>query len=377
MIDAAPALNPVNFSDLPGWEGDDHLQAWNAFVASSSAVLQAAASGASLGPARPPEGLVELCRFALSASERKPQTAPEARRLFEACFRPMRVTHSAAEGLLTGYYEPVLDGAREPDENHTIPIYRRPADLVNMVAESERGAKSDVYTHMRQTPAGLVPYATRAEITDGALAGQNLELMYFKDPVDVFFMQVQGSGRVRLPDGTLKRITYDGKNGHPYTSIGRYLIDTGAMSAAEMSLASLKSWLQADRDRGARVMAENKSYVFFRELSLGEPDSPLGTLSIPLQTGRSLAVDTAFQTLGLPIYVSSPSMAHVGASGFHRLMIAHDVGSAIKGPERGDIYFGSGDDAGRAAGITKHNGRFFVFVPNVKALAGIVSGGIA
>ena len=238
---------------------------------------------------------------------------------------------------------------------------------MNVVAESERGAKSAGFTHLRQTSKGLVPHMTRAEIEQGGLKGQNLELLYFRDPVDVFFMQIQGSGRIELPDGEKVRITYDGKNGYPYTSVGRMLIDDGHFEPEKMSLKALSGWLKTDRKRAEAVMWQNKSYVFFRELQGAEADGAMGVLGIALQPGRSLAVDTAFHSIGMPIYVTSPALTHATTmrkpQGFARLMVAHDVGSAIKGPERGDIFFGSGDKAGRAAGVTKHPGQFFALLP--------------
>ena len=165
------------------------------------------------------------------------------------------------------------------------------------------------------------------------------------------------------------RIAYDGKNGYPYTSIGRVLIDNGQIEPEAMSLQALKRWLSANRERAKDVMWKNQSYVFFRELSGEEADAPMGAIGVPLQPGRSLAVDTAFHALGTPIYVDAPDITHATKSGaFRRLMIAQDVGSAIKGPERGDIYFGSGDEAGRLAGITKQRGHFFVLLPEMAAL---------
>lgn len=289
-------------------------------------------------------------------------TLDAARVFFEKVFVPHRVEHGGAEGLLTGYYEPVLDAAREAGDIFRVPIYRRPPDLVNLVGEAERGALADGLTHARKTASGVEPYATRAEIEGGALASLGLELVWLDDPVDAFFLHVQGSGRIRLAGGESVRITYDGKNGHPYTSIGRYLIDTGAMAAEEMSLDALKVWLTAHPDEARAVMQQNRSFVFFRELG-GEADAPLGALGTGLSDGRSLAVDTGYHALGTPIYVSAPTLKPWDERGFARLMIAQDVGSAIRGPERGDIYFGSGEDAGRLAGSTKHAGRFFVLLP--------------
>jgi membrane-bound lytic murein transglycosylase A len=288
-----------------------------------------------------------------------------ARAWFEHTFTPHRVEHSEGQGLLTGYYEPVIDGAREPGGPFTVPILRRPPDLVNLVAESERGAKAHALTHARRVPDGnLETYATRTEIENGCLSGQGLELVFLADPVDAFFLHVQGSGRIRMPDGRLVRITYDGKNGHPYTSVGRYLIDAGLFPADQMSLDALKVWLRADPSRGREVMRQNASYVFFRELTGSQAEAPFGTMEIHLTTGRSLAVDTRFHAIGTPVFVTAPSLVHAGDSGgFHRLMVAQDVGSAIRGPERGDIYFGSGDEAGVLAGHTKHPGHFFVLLP--------------
>jgi membrane-bound lytic murein transglycosylase A len=168
-----------------------------------------------------------------------------------------------------------------------------------------------------------------------------------------------------LPDGQKVRVAYDGKNGYPYTSIGRVLIDEGEISAEAMSLAALKRWLRANSERAQAIMWKNQSYVFFRELSTDDPEGPVGANNIPLQPGRSLAVDTTYYTLGTPIFVDAPAITHATKSGtFRRLMVAHDVGSAIKGAERGDIYFGSGDEAGRLAGVTKQSGHFIVLLPD-------------
>jgi membrane-bound lytic murein transglycosylase A len=353
------------FADLPGWDTDDHLAAFKAFLASCPRVKAAARAGNKAGAIAIPTALLAACDAAMKLPA--PITKAAARAFFEREFTPHRVVHANPQGLLTGYYEPVLEGSREKTDRFATPIYRRPPDLVNLVHEAQRGAKADQLTHARKTATGTEPYATRAEIEAGALAGQSLELIYMADAVDTFFMHIQGSGRIRLTDGTSIRVHYDGKNGHPYTSIGRYLIDQGILAADKISLGALGKWLRADAERGRHVMQQNASFVFFRELADAEASGPLGVLSIPLVAGRSLAVDAGVHAIGTPVYVSSPALTHSAkgknADGFHRLMIAHDVGSAIRGPERGDIYFGSGQTAGRLAGITKHPGRFFVLLP--------------
>jgi membrane-bound lytic murein transglycosylase A len=358
------SFEPVAFADLPGWDTDDHLAAFKAFRASCPRLKAAARAGNRAGAIDIPTALLAACDAAAALPE--PVTRAAARAFFESTFVPHRVVHAAKEGLLTGYYEPVLEGSRTKDEKFATPIYRRPPDLVNLVHEAERGAKANQLTHARKTATGTEPYSTRSEIEAGALKDQNLELLYLADPVDTFFMHIQGSGRIRLTDGSTVRVHYDGKNGHPYTSIGRYLIDTGMLAADKITMGALGRWLRADPERGRHVMHQNASFVFFRELKSEEAQGPLGVLSIPLVAGRSLAVDAGTHAIGTPVYVSSPALTHASSKkkdGFHRLMIAHDVGSAIRGPERGDIYFGSGDKAGKLAGITKHPGRFFVLLP--------------
>lgn len=360
--DGAISFKPVPFSELPGWEEDDHAAAFAAFLKSCSRVAVAAKSGNKAGKIAIAPELLAAC----AEAEKMPAgvSRKKAKSFFEAQFRPHAVVHKGAPGLLTGYFEPVLEGSRKPEGRFQTPIYKRPPDLVNLVEEAQRAVKGPVLTHGRRTPQGIVPYATRAEIDAGALANKGLELLYLADAVDVFFMQVQGSGRVRLPDGSTTRVHYDGKNGHPYTSIGRYLIDKGLLAADKLSLAALQKWLRADPERAKTVMHQNASYVFFRELSGAEAENVLGVLEIPLTPGRSLAVDASVHALGTPVYVTAPTLTHaVKGRPFQRLMIAQDVGSAIKGPERGDIYFGSGTAAGNLAGITKHPGRFFVLLP--------------
>jgi membrane-bound lytic murein transglycosylase A len=362
------SFEPVTFADLPGWETDDHLAAFKAFRVSCPRLKAAARAGNRAGAIALPPALLAICDAAAALPE--PVTRAAARTFFEGAFQPHRVVHAANQGLLTGYYEPVLEGSRTKDDKFSTPIYRRPADLVNLVHEAERGAKANQLTHARKTATGTEPYSTRAEIEAGALNGQNLEFLYLADAVETFFMHIQGSGRIRLTDGSMVRVHYDGKNGHPYTSIGRYLIDNNILAADKITMQALGRWLRSDPDRGRHVMQQNASFVFFRELQGDEAQGPLGVLSIPLVAGRSLAVDAGTHAIGTPVYVSSPALTHASRTkkdGFHRLMIAHDVGSAIRGPERGDIYFGSGDKAGKLAGITKHPGRFFVLLPRSEA----------
>jgi membrane-bound lytic murein transglycosylase A len=286
-----------------------------------------------------------------------------ARAFFEDRFAPHAIAESGSPGFVTGYYEPEIEGSYARGGPLQVPVYRRPGDLVTLAPETERARFNDRITGLRQTADGQVPYYTRAEIWDGALSGRGLELLYLKDMVELFYMQVQGSGRVHLKEGGTVRLGYAGKNGHPYTSIGRLLIERGAIAPDAMSMAAVKAWLRADEARGRALMEENRSYVFFHELDAEEGrEGPRGAQGVTLTPGRSLAVDTAYHRLGLPVFVTADDLV-TGAQPFRRLMIAQDVGSAIRGPERGDIFWGTGEDAGAIAGGTRHAARFSVLLP--------------
>lgn len=362
----ALTYDPISFDELPGWADDDHLAALRAFQASCPRVIAGKAGTGKAATEPLTAALVPVCMAAMELPAKL--TRAEARSFLERNFQPHRVVHMATEGLLTGYYEPILEGSRTREGRFQAPIFRRPPDLVTLVPET-RGAVPGSLTHARRTAAGLVPFSTRAEIEAGALGGQGLELLYLPDAVDKYFLQVQGSGRVRLTDGTIVRVQYDGKNGHPYTSIGRYLIDKGLLAADKMSMGALGRWLKADVERARMVMNQNASYVFFREMP-ADASGPLGAIEVPLVAGRSLAVDPALHRLGSPIYVSAPTLIPAGHKRpFNRLMVAHDVGGAIKGPERADLYFGSGATAERQASTIRHPGNLFVFVANVPAVA--------
>jgi len=356
------SYQPLAFAEVPGWDSDDHAAAFKAFLKSCDRVLAARERPAGDKGQAPLPALIDACTAASRLSGRLGKE--QAKAFFEAHFVANALQHRGPQGLLTGYYEPMLEGSRTPQGPFQTPVYRRPPDLINLVDETQRAQAGLALTHARKTAAGIEAYATRGEIESGALKGKGLELVYLADPVDLFFMQIQGSGRVKLTDGTIIRLHYDGKNGHPYSSIGRYLIEKGLLAADKVSMGALSNWLKADAERAKKVMWQNASYVFFRELKGAEAGAARGAMNSPLTPGRSLAVDTAYHVLGSPIFVRGSDMTHVEKSGtFNRLMIAQDVGSAIKGPERGDIYFGSGAAAGRLAGVTKHAGKFIVLLP--------------
>jgi peptidoglycan lytic transglycosylase A len=340
---AAIRLIPVSFAEIEGWSRDDHAAAFAAFRKSC----------------RKRSKSHPACADALKLDETVDRAT--ARGFFETHFVPHRV-EAEEPGLVTGYYEPEVSGTRERTSETQVPVYGRPDDLVQVTPDELRAFYNAGFSVGRQTGDALVPYFTRAEIEDGALEGQGLELLYLDDPVELFFLQIQGSGRVRFPDGSWARIGYAAKNGHSYTSIGKLLAARGEKPDGGLTMEGLKGWLRADPERGRALMHENKSYIFFHVLPEGQ-DGPLGAQGVALTPGRSLAVDASYHKLGTPVFVSAPQAPTPDGKTFRRLMIAQDVGSAIRGTERGDIYWGSGADAGAIAGITKTKARFTVLLP--------------
>lgn len=357
---------PVSFNDIDGWARDSHASALAAF-ADCAAALERRAIRPGAGPQ-----VAALARLSVAAGDAACAGEAGSRAFFEGNFLPHRVVHNHDQGreggLLTGYFEPVLAGARQATERFHVALLRRPADLVNLIGDELRGASGQSLTHGCRVGEDVAPFATRSEIEQGALDGRGLEMFYLADPVDAFFLHVQGSGVIALPTGERIRVGYDGKNGHPYRSIGRYLIEAGLMALEDMTLDRLGAWLRADTERGRRTMRLNKSFIFFKELGPADATRSHGVDGIPLTAGRSLAVDASQHEIGSPVFVVSPSLGGVsGDGGFRRLMIAQDVGSAITGPERGDIFFGCGEEAGQRAGTTNNRGNFFVLLPRETA----------
>ena len=347
---------PVSFAEVDGWRADDQAAAFQTLLKSCRNIAVA--------PDSPSGG---ACATVIDLGARGELSRKSARAFFEANYRPHRIVGATKPGLVTGYYEPEVEGAREKDGKFQVPVYGRPADLVVVKPDEMRARDSanGTLTAMRETSDGLVPYFTREEIDKGALQGRALEVLYLADPVELFFMQVQGLGRVRLRNGGTVRLSYVGKNGYPYTSIGKRLIELGEGKPKNMSMQGIKEWLRADLERGKKLMWGNRSYVFFRMLDEKEWEAgPIGTQGVALTPGRSLAVDASYHTLGLPIFVEAPQLAGLDGAPFRRLMIAQDVGSAIKGPERGDIFWGSGEGAGAIAGTTLAPAQFIVLLPN-------------
>jgi membrane-bound lytic murein transglycosylase A len=353
-------LEPIDFDDLAGFGDDDHLTALRCFQRSTRAVIED--RPVPRAAKKPSGGLVEAARGALALSA---GDAAEARRFFEARFRPLRIVPQTP-GFLTGYYEPCVAGSLVETERFSWPILARPPDLVAFAPhEAPAGFPEGAGGGRRRGDGSLVPYDDREAIE----RGRRNPIVWVADAVEAFVIQVQGSAQVMLPDGSRLRLAYDGRNGLPYTSIGRILIETGAIAESAMSLAALKAWLRAaglgEGERGLDLLRRNRSFVFFRLIEDIDPAlGPVAGAGVALTALRSIAIDRGTWSYGLPFWIEADlPWEDEAPRPFRRLMVAQDTGSAIVGEARADIFFGSGDAAGARAGAIRHPGKFAVLLP--------------
>lgn len=318
----------LGFDDLEGWADDDHRAALSVFLETCDQLD---------GPDWAP-----VCALAPQAL----QSASAARSFFELLFRPVLI--GAPPALFTGYYEPELPGSLVRTPRYTYPLYARPPEIRDGTA-----------------------WLSRREIESrGALHGRGLELAWLDDPVEVFFLQVQGSGRIRLPDGSVMRVGYAGRNGHPYRSVGAEMIRRGSHRPDQVFAPEIKAWVRRNPAAGMELLRHNPSFVFFRRLADLPPEKgPIGAMARSITTLRSVAVDPAFVPLGAPVWLEK-----AGSAPMRRLMIAQDTGGAIKGAQRADIFYGTGVDAGLAAGQIKDGGRMLVLLPIENAFALMAEG---
>ncbi len=316
----APQYAILGFEDLDGWAADDHDAALSVFKNTCADLDES--------------DWAALCALAFDAKD--------ARQFFELFFRPMLIT-DGKEPLFTGYFEPELSGSPVRTGRYRHPIYKMPPE-----ANDRR------------------PWLTRRDIlTSGVMEGRGLEIAWVDDPVELFFLQVQGSGRIRYPDGRMIRVGYGGANGHNYRSIGQELVRRGVYQPHQVSADVIKNWVRRNPVDGEDLLYHNDSYVFFREVSQVPADKgPLGAMNRSITPMRSIAVDPAFTPLGAPVWIEKE-----GEAPLRRLMVAQDTGSAIKGAQRADVFFGTGDAAGRAAGRIKDPGRMIVLMPIQRAYA--------
>lgn len=347
-------LQPLAFESLPGWDRDDHAAALATFRISCD-TLERKDPAAAMGG----DGSFGTVADWLGACTATRQTAPgDARAFFESWFRPWRATASGdAAGLFTGYYEPLLNASVVPDARYRFPIYGKPDDMLVIDLGTFSSEFEGRTITGRLAQGTLLPYHDRAGIDDGALQGRGLEIAWTDDPVALFFLHIQGSGRLAMNDGRELRVGYDGQNGHGYYAIGRELVAMGELTKDEVSLQSIRDWLKANPSRADAVMETNPSYVFFRVL---DGPGPIGGQGVPLTAGRSLAIDHRMIAYGTPVWLDTTLP---DGTPWQRLMVAQDTGGAIRGPVRGDIFFGTGQEAEWFAGHMKGQGGYAVLLP--------------
>jgi membrane-bound lytic murein transglycosylase A len=351
------ALEPLAFANLEGWAADDHTKAFAAFRVSCVPLVRARDE-------RPmAAALAPVCRRALALVH---VDEAKARAFFETNFRPLRISRLGdTQGFVTGYYEPIVEGSRFPTREFTVPLYRRPDDLVAPGEHKGEAFPNRGPAFRRGQDGKLVPYYDRGEIEDGALDGRHLEICWLKDPFAALTIQIQGSARVRLEDGLIMRVNYAAHNGRPYTPIGRILIERNLVPREEMSLERIRRWMNDNPGQTKELRRNNQGFVFFRIAGLADESEPAGGEGVRLTPGRSIAVDRPLHAYGTPFFIDAdlPIDGAAAKTPWRRLTIAQDTGSAIVGPARADIYFGAGDDAGRIAGRVRHPARVAMLVP--------------
>lgn len=346
-------LQPVAFSQLPGWQQDEPGAALTAFRRSCAVMMKRGAAT----PVAPTAiaGTIANWQPACNAAT----TATNAKAFFQTYFNAYQMTTSLGDtGLYTGYYETMLNGSPVKTAQYNVPLYRRPADLVMVELGEFRPSLKGQRIAGTVRDGKLKPFADRAAIENGALAGKGLEILWVDDADAAFFLHIQGSGRVRMTDGRIVRVGYDGQNGHVYYAIGRELIARGELTPETTSLQSIRAWLKAHPREAVAMRQKNPSFIFFRELD--NQDGPIGAQNVALTAERSLAVDPRFVPYGAPLFLQAP---HPLGGQIQRLLIAQDTGGAITGPIRGDVFWGAGPRAEEAAGLMKSRGKAWILLP--------------
>ena len=342
----AKPLQEARWEDVKGWGADNLAEAHGALLESCGALAKQPA-----------------WREACEAARALPAENAALRAFFETRFRPWRVVNpdESTEGLVTGYYEPLLRGSRERSKSFSHAIYGVPDDLLVVDLGELYPELKNFRLRGRLDGRRVVPYWPRAELTPQAPALAGKALLWVADPIELFFLQVQGSGRVELPDGRRVRVGYADQNGHPYQSIGRWLVDKGELKLEDASMQGIQAWARANPKRLNELLNVNPSFVFFREL----PDNgggPPGALGVPLTPGRSIAVDPRTVPLGAPVFLATTQPA--SGQPMQRLVLAQDTGGAIKGAVRADFFWGFGAEAGAQAGRMRQKGEMWVLLPS-------------
>ena len=338
--------DPVNWSMLQNWAADNHSDVWDGFLKSCEKLEQ--------------QRWQEVCLLANNSGD---LSDTEARAFFESHFevRPVFAEDGVAEGLITGYYEPLLQGSWEKSEEYPYPLYGVPEDLLVVDLGAIYPQLKDMRLRGKLVGNKVVPYYDRAQLDDDLDLLEGTEILWVNSLVDVFFLHVQGSGQIQLDDGSRVAVGYAQQNGHPYQSIGKVLIQMGELEQEEVTLFTIRDWLKSNPEQLNEVLAKNPSYIFF-ELRDAEADGPVGSLNVTLTPRRSIAVDRNVIPLGAPVWLQT-TLPDEKQSPLNQLMLAQDTGGAIKGHVRADVFWGRGDEAEKMAGLMKQRGRLYVLLP--------------
>jgi len=358
-------LDSVPFGALEAWTQNDPRHALRAFLRSCAA-LTARSDDAPLGGVNYAGTAGEWRQVCNTAALVSTDSLETTRGFFETEFVPYRITQGSGVGLFTGYYEPQLTGSRTRHGLYQTPLYGVPVDLVNVDLGLFRDNLRGQRIVGKVTDGRLIPYPARAEI-EGVGLREAAPVFFVDDPIDAFFLQIQGSGRVLLDDGTVVRAAYAAQNGRPYTAIGAILIQRGELSREAVSMQSIRAWLLAHPAEAQQLMNANASYVFFAEQPIGDPSlGAAGAQGVPLTPEASLAIDLTVHALGIPVWLETtapdPDTTKPDQA-FHRLLVMQDTGGAIRGAVRGDVYWGYSADAGSIAGRMRSQGRMTVLLP--------------
>lgn len=352
-------LTAVGYDRLTDWRLDDQSGALTA-LRKTCARFDGFKDDRSVGPGSLAGTIADWRPICSAAAEVDETETAAARQFFEDWFDPfLAADNDNAEGLFTGYYEAELHGSRTREGAYQTPIYARPKDMVTADLGRFRTEWKGQTLVGRVVGGRLIPFPPRAEIEAGALDGEDLEILWVDNPIGAFFLHIQGSGRVAMNDGQTVRLGYAGQNGHAYVAIGRELIERGAVPRDQMSMQAIWGWLEDNPDEAPDLMASNPSFVFFREL---KKPGPIGAQGVPLTPGRSLAVDLNFVPLGVPVWLDTTDPLSPDTP-LRRLVVAQDTGGAIKGPVRGDLFWGFGDEAAAKAGPMKQTGHYYLLLP--------------
>lgn len=361
------SLDREDFSTLPGWADDSQAAAFAAFRRSAEhATRTRPYRTGSLGLCHSDFAPAYAAALSIANSESGYSSDSEARSFFETWFRPVGIRLEHSDGLVTGYYEPEVAVSDAPESGYQYPFLRKPGKLIKVPDPENPPAGIPLgHAFMIADADGMKCCPDRQAIESGAFAGEGLEIAWAKSSVDVFFAHIQGCARLNYADGRVERITYAAKSGHPFTGIGGLLVERGAIPADTVSMASIRQWLADNPPLARALMWENRSFIFFERADVENPYlGPVAAAKVPLEPGRSLAVDRRIHTFGTPIFVSAPGLQDFDEPRpFARLMIAQDTGTAIVGPVRGDLFAGCGSAAGDKAGSIKAVARFVILAP--------------